>query len=756
VTVIVEPLLVSRARDRARHAERPQRRKSWRRVPMVQQLRADDCGASCLAMVLAAHGVHEAAGECRELCDSGRDGTRLRTLIRAADRFGLIAHARSFDAAAFESVALPAIAHWESRHFVVVERWTPRRVTIADPATGRRKLTPREFAAGFTGTALVFEPRADLVRRPRSRVPLWVWYLAAMFRDPAALAAVAQIIVGSLLLQAAGLAAPVFTKLIVDGVTPRGSELSLGLVAVAMAVVVLGRSATSFLRSVVMIRLQTRLDIRLTQGFFEHLLRLPYRFFQGRGSGDLLMRLSSNTMIREILTTQLVSFVLDGPFSLLYLAILAVVAPPFALLAAVLAVVQAVLAVISLGPLRDLSQRSVIAKSDEQSCLVELMKGIAYIKASGAEQRAYDRWASLFQRQLGVFVERSYATAKIELALGLARTASPLLLLWYGASLVTNGVVPLGTMLALVALATSFLTPVTSLMQNAQQLQLLDAYVERLTDVLQAEPERMSATAAVPSRMGRLSGRIEARGLTYRFTADGPTVVEDVSFSVAPGEKLGIVGPTGSGKSTILMLLLGLYEPSAGEILYDGVPLSELDPREVRPWCGVVLQDSLVFGGSLRSNIALNSPGASRDDVTQAAQLVGLADEIKRLPMGYETRVSESGTNLSGGQRQKLAIARAIVTRPSILLLDEASSHLDVASEERLNTQLERLQCTRVVVAHRLTAVRTSNQILVLDRGRVIERGTHLELVRYRGVYATLASAQGTRARVAERPLRLT
>ena len=714
-----------------------------RRVPVIQQLSADDCGPACLAMVLAAHGVHGAASECRQLCDPGRDGTRVRTLLAAAEHFGLSASAHSVRAPDLSATPLPAIAHWEGRHFVVVERWTPRRAIIVDPARGRRHLSAAEFAAGFGGAVLTFESRVSTVRRPRSRVPLWAWYVAAMFRDRAAQGALAQIVLGSLLLQASGLAAPIFTKLVVDDVARGQATVSLRLLGAAMAIVVLGRSLTSLLRGLLMIGLQRRLDSRLTQGFFDHLLGLPYRFFQGRTSGDLLMRLSSNSMIREILTTQLLSFLLDGPFSVLYLAILFAVSPPFALLVAALAAVQAVIAIVSLRPLRDLGQRAVIAKSDEQSCLVELMKGIAYVKASGAEQRAYERWRALFQRQLGVFVERSYVTAMVELALGFARGASPLLLLWYGAHLVSSGALALGTMLALTGLAASFLAPVTSLVQNVQQLQMLDAYVERLSDVLQTEPER-HVSATTSHRPAPFTGRVDVRHLSYRFSADGPPVVDDVSFSIAPGETLGIVGPTGSGKSTILMLLLGLYEPTAGEILYDAVPLTDLDPREVRRWCGVVLQDSAVFGGSIRSNIELNAPGLPAERIARAAALAGLADDVDRLSMRYETRVAEGGSNLSGGQRQRLAIARAVVTDPSILMLDEASSHLDVASEARLNASLERLRCTRIIIAHRLTAVRAADQILVLDRGRIVERGRHTDLVAAGGTYAVLAAAQAT------------
>jgi ABC-type bacteriocin/lantibiotic exporter with double-glycine peptidase domain len=712
------------------------------RVPFVQQLGADDCGAACLAMVLGAHGIGGAAAECRRLCDAGRDGTRVRTLVAVADRFGLAGRAVSVDADALGTLPLPAIAHWKSRHFVVVEQWTPRRVVIVDPAQGRRSLHASEFAASFTGTAAVFHARADIARRPVSRVPLWVWYLAAMFRDARAKLALAQVIVGSLVLQAAGLAVPLFTKLVVDDIAPHEPAPVLTAMGLAMIMVVVGKTITTFARSAVMIRLQSRLDRDLTEGFFDHLLRLPFRFFQGRSSGDLLMRLSSNTMIREILTTQLLSLLLDGPFTLVYLAILIAMSPSFAAVVAGLALVQVLLVLVSLRPLRDLGQRTVAAKSDEQSCLVELMKGIAYIKASGAEDRAYDRWVALFRRQLGVFIERSHYGAKLDAALGFVRSASPMVLLWYGALLVLSGELPLGTMLALTALAAAFLTPVMSLVQNAQQLQMLDASVERLSDVLAAEPERAPVAAAVLPG-GKLSGRIDVSNLSYRFGGEGPLVVDDVSFSVTPGKTLGIVGPTGSGKSTLLMLLLGLHRPTLGDVYYDGVPLAELDARLVRRSCGVVMQDSALFGGSLRSNIALSAPDATTEQLDEVTRLAGLDGEIARLPMGYETRLAESATNLSGGQRQRVAVARALVSQPSILLLDEASSHLDVESEARLNAGLSELQCTRIIVAHRLSAVRRADEILVMQSGRVVERGTHDALMRASGAYAALAMAQG-------------
>jgi ABC-type bacteriocin/lantibiotic exporter with double-glycine peptidase domain len=720
----------------------PMHRFTRRRVRFIQQLGAEDCGATCVAMVLDAHGVHDVAPECRELCGAGRDGARLRTLASVAERYGLESQILRVAPSDVEALPLPIVAHWRSSHFVVIERYSSSKVTVVDPATGRRSISLAEFAADFSGTVLVCEAGSQVARRPRRLRPLWFDYVAAMYHDTGAQGALVQIIVASVLIQATGLATPLFTKLIVDDVAPPGSVITLTLVAFGMAVVLAARTVTSLVRSAVMIRLQTRLDARLTEGFFEHLLRLPYRFFQGRTSGDLLMRLSSHTTIREILTTQLLSVLLDGPFALLYIAVLLAVAPTFAVVVVALSALQAGLVLVSLRSLVDLGQRSLVARSDEQSCLVELMKGVAHLKASGTEERALERWRELFRRQLSASIERSALTARIDVALGLVRSGSPLVLLWYGAKLVQANELPLGTMLALCALASSFLTPFMAVVQSTQQLQLLDAYIERLVDVLRVEPERRRVAPTISVSRRSAKPAIEARELSFRFASGGPIVIDDVSFTVARGEQLGIVGATGSGKSTILMLLLGLYEPTDGLVLFDGVPLSELDPVSARRRCGVVLQDVALFGGSLRSNIALSAPDAPLEQVAEAARLADLDDDIRGMPLRYETRLSEGGTSMSGGQRQRIAIARAVLTRPEILLLDEATSHLDVAAERRVIANLDGLGCTRIAIAHRLSTVRASNQILVLERGRVVERGSHAELVRLGRAYAALAAQQ--------------
>jgi ABC-type bacteriocin/lantibiotic exporter with double-glycine peptidase domain len=319
------------------------------------------------------------------------------------------------------------------------------------------------------------------------------------------------------------------------------------------------------------------------------------------------------------------------------------------------------------------------------------------------------------------------------------RTGAAFLLLWLGALRVLDGGMTLGTMLALNALAAAFLAPLASLIANGQRLQMVGAHLERIGDVLQAEPEqRVADSRPAPA----LSGRIDLDGVNFTYDGQSEVGLRDINLRIEPGQKVALVGRTGSGKTTLAMLLLGLYRPTAGTIRYDGLPLDALDYRSLRRQFGVVLQESFLFAGSIRQNIAFNAPDLDFGEVVAAAEKAGMHEAILEMPMGYETPVAEGGSGLSGGQRQCLAIARAIAHRPAILLLDEATSHLDVLTERRVDERLGELACTRIVIAHRLSTIRNADQILVLDRGSIVERGTHAELVALDGHYAALIRSQ--------------
>ncbi len=688
-------------------------------------------------MILQYYGRRTSVSEIRERYGVGRDGLSALSIVKAARNYGLRVRAVSLPNPDFRYVTLPAIVHWEFNHFIVVESWSTTSVEVVDPASGRKQLTPEEFDAGFTGVVIMLEPGVQFVRHTNPPLLTMRSYILRYFKqNPTVLF---QIIGASLLLQLFGLTAPILTKVVIDQIIPLNMKDILPILGLGMLILLLAQTVTTFLRGLLLIYLKTRIDIQMTTSFLEHMLMLPYRFFQQRSTGDILTRVASNSVIRDLASTQLVSTLLDGSLVIVYFIVMMTFSWFFGLMVLVLGLLEVFLLLASSGPIRRLASRELEAAGKAQGYTTEMLTGIATLKAAGVEQRAFQQWLNYFFNQLNTSVRQDYLTTIISTVITALRTMTPLLLLWLGTMMILNGSMQLGTLFALSSLAGSFLSPLGSLANSGQKLQVVRSHLERIGDVLESDTEQDLQGVQHPPR---LTGRIKLDHVSFQYDPNSPKVLQDITVDIEQGQKVAIVGRTGSGKSTMGKVLLGLCLPTEGEIMYDGIPLRYFNYQEVRTQLGVVMQESRIFSGSIRQNISFNDPDMTMERIIRASQAASLHEDVMQMPMGYETFVAEGGSALSGGQRQRLAIARALAHDPVILLLDEATSALDVVTERGVEQSLREMACTQVIIAHRLSTIRNADLILVMDQGKIVERGTHQELMQKDGFYVWLIQNQ--------------
>ena len=707
-----------------------------RRIPYVAQAAATDCGAACIAMVLGSFGRATGLSEVRDATGISRHGTSALTLLDAAGHFGLRGRGVQIeDPDDLRFLPPGAILHWRFSHFVVFERMGRKGAWVVDPANGRLLVSRQELDDAFTGVALVLEPSDGFDRRGGAAGGGPWRYIRRVVAQSGVLT---RLVVASLFIQLLALSVPLATGLVVDRIVPRGDLRLLLVVAAGVAGIVLFKALASALRSTLLVHLRTRLDATLAIEFFDHMASLPYLFFQQRTAGDLATRLNSNSTIREFLTSAALSGILDGLMVSVYLAILLVANLQLGLLVAAFGGLQ--LAVFLFVRRRQAALMSELlhVQALARGFEYQLLSGIETVKAAGAEQPSIESWSHLLVDELNVSLDRGRLDALVTSMLETLSTAAPLVILVWGASMVIHGELSLGMLLALGALAAGFLTPLSQLVATAFQLQLMGSYLERVNDVLDTPREQQGPGR----RLATLRGRITLEDVTFRYAGTAPPAVDGVSVTIEPGQTVAVVGASGSGKSTLAGLLAGLYRPERGRVLFDDVDLGDLELAWLRRQLGFVAQQAFLFSTSIVSNVALTDRSRPLAEVVAACRLACIHDEIAALPMSYQTLLADNGSSLSGGQRQRIALARALVHRPRVLILDEATSALDALTEKRVHRNLAALRSTRVIVAHRLSTVRDADLILVMDHGRIVERGSHGELLARGGRYRELLATQ--------------
>jgi ATP-binding cassette subfamily B protein len=640
----------------------------------------------------------------------------------------------------FAEQSLPAIAHWEGNHYIVVYQITKKRVIVGDPAIGQRSLTRSQFNAGWTGYALLLQPTELLKETKNETANFWKFF--ELVKPHYSI--LVEVFLASVLMQLFGLVTPVFTQLLLDRVLVQRSIPTLNAVGMGMIVFGLFGIAMNGVRQYLLDHTANRVSISLLVGFIKHTFRLPLAYFESRYVGDIVSRIQENQKIQRFLTGETLSIMLDMLTLVIYLSMMfwyswrmtlfvLLTVPPFF-----------ILALASTNILRRISREVFNAGAKENSYLIESLTGIRTVRSLAIEQTVRWRWEELLNDLVKKGFNAQVIGNRLRIVSGVIQTFVNASLMWFGAWQVIEGQLTMGQLVAFNMLVGNVLSPFQRLSMLWNGLQEIIISTERINDVLEAEPEEdLQNKPRKP--LGRLNGRICFQNVTFRYHAETETnVLENINFEIQPEQMVAVVGRSGSGKTTLSKLILGLYPPTDGKVLIDGFDINTISLRSLRSQIGVVDQDTFLFGGTIRENIGIAHPEASVEEITQAAKLAGADEFIQQLPMGYESQIGESGGMLSGGQRQRLAIARALIGNPRLLLFDEATSHLDSESERIIQNNLKTILQgrTSVIIAHRLSTVRNADLILVLDRGVLVESGTHDELIAKQGHYYYLNQQQ--------------
>ncbi len=665
-------------------------------------------------------------------------------LLRAAKHLGLKTGVLTANWNKLAGIPLPALAKRTDGRYVVLAKLEGEKALIQDPTEARPLVLSREqFESAWNGQLLLFTKRANL--RPQDLKFDFTWFIPAIVKYRKFLG---EVLVASFFLQLFALLTPLFTQVVIDKVLVHKGFTTLYVLAVGMIALALFDAILGGLRTYLFSHTTNRIDVGLGAQLFRHVLALPLAYFEARRVGDTVARVRELEHIRQFLTSHSVTVVLDLLFTVVFLAVMWFYSPILTLVVMGSLPLYALLSVVITPAIRARLHEKFNRGADNQSFLVEAISGIQTVKALAVEPPLLRKW----EEQLAGYVRASFRATSLMTVAGQTATfiqkVTTISVLWLGAYRVIDGDLTIGQLIAFTMLSAQVTGPLLRLVNLWQELQQVGISVQRLGDILNTLPE----PSYNPNRttLPQVKGHIVFEDVTFRYRPDGMEVLRKVSFTVAAGQIIGLVGRSGSGKSTIAKLIQRLYVPERGRILVDGVDLAQVDPAWLRRQVGVVLQENFLFNCSVRDNIALTDPGLAMEQVIQAAKLAGAHEFILELPEGYDTMVGEHGCSLSGGQRQRIAIARALVANPRILIFDEATSALDYESEAIIQQNMTQISQGRTVfiIAHRLSTVRPAHQIYVVEKGEIVEQGSHEELLRVKGFYARLHSHQDGSAAV--------
>jgi subfamily B ATP-binding cassette protein HlyB/CyaB len=711
------------------------------RFRLVEQAEEMDCGAACLAMICRHYGIPMTLGKLRELANVTREGATLESLAKVGESLGFTTRGVQCTYQAILGFELPFIAHWEGYHYIIVYGLSRHHVWVADPGPGFRKLTVEEFEKGWTGTCLLFTPGADMVQLAAARSP-WLRFISYLKPYKNLLG---HLFIATFVIQMLGVAPPVIIQHILDEVLVHEDVSLLHVLIAGLVITSLFTQLTSVMRGLLANFMVRNMDFAMMSGFLKHVLSLPIPFFAKRKTGDILARFEENLTIRSFLTESTITTVLNLLMAFIYFSVLFLYSVQMTLLLIALVIPILALTVAATPKIKAYARESFQTGTDAKSVLMEMLGGAETLKGMGIERAMRMKWEKKYADSLTVQYRAQRFNIIVGLVSQLLNAVITISVLWLGANLVLAQQLTIGQLIAFNALMGSALSPLLGLVGLWSRVNEAGVAMERLGDVLDMEPEQkpeeLSSRVLLPS----LRGDIEFKGVYFRYGGnETPYVLENISLEMKSGELIAVVGQSGSGKTTLAKLLVGFFQPTEGVITIDNYDLSVIDREYFRAQVGYVMQSNLLFSGTIAENIASGDENPERNRIIEVAKLADAHGFITKMPLGYEQIVGERGMGLSGGQLQRLCIARALYHDPRLLVFDEATSALDTQSEGNILNNMQQILAgrTAIVIAHRLSTIMNADKILVLYNGRVIEEGKHQELVDRRGMYFQLVKKQ--------------
>lgn len=688
-----------------------------RRLPVYLQAETAECGLACLAMIASYHRHRLDLNTLRRRFPVSMKGVTLKALMQIAEQLDLACRPLKFDFDNIRQLRLPAIVHWDLNHFVVLKAVTSKGILVHDPAVGEKFFPMPEASRHLTGVAVEITPtdafrRADKSQEKTERLSLSAFWGHIQGLGPALL----QILVLSVILELFVIASPYYMQLAIDEVIARGDANLLTALAFGFALLTVIGVVTTALRSVILLFVQNTLSLQMGARLFHHLLRLPLDFFEKRHIGDILSRFGSLGPIRSLLSEGLVAAIIDGAMALVTLAMIFFYSATLAVVVIIALSLYIMLRVALFRTFWLRSQAVIQTGAKENSTFIETVRAIQSLKIFNRESERETQWLNRYADSINAGIRIGRTRIAFKTANDAIFSLENIITVYLAARLALANELTVGMIFAFMAFKHQFTDKAVMLVEKALELRILNLHLERISDIALSPLER--GHDRPPDEGRRVQGKIELRNVCFRYSETDPYILEDINMSIDAGRFVTIMGPSGGGKTTLIKIMLGLLEPTSGEVLIDGIPMNTLGVRAYRENVGAVMQDDQLLSGTISDNICFFDANFDHQRMVECARMAGVDDEIMDMPMGYGSLIGDMGSSLSGGQKQRVLLARALYRLPKILVLDEGTAHLDIDKEKEINERLRALPMTRISVAHRAEIAGGADAILRIGHAR--------------------------------------